>query len=188
MHSLLKTLILIFCIFFLSLPVSAKSKSVSTDSQSNIKPVTAKPEQKTNFTVTPSPFKVQSVTFKPMAYQGGTHLVAAVVFNRNLDKSSVRVNNNIRLLKKDDQHFWRDASTQNNIIRIRPNFITWICGKPLDDKVYVMHLRGTIKSADGVYLDCNGDGKGEGGNLPAYESSLYQHDVIEQIREKVINK
>ncbi len=40
-----------------------------------------------------------------------------------------------------------------------------------------MHLRGTIKSADGVFLDCNGDGKGEGGSLPAYESQLYQLEI-----------
>lgn len=43
-----------------------------------------------------------------------------------------------------------------------------------------MYLRGTLKSADGVYLDCNGDGKGEGGYLPAYESQLYYAKVLEQ--------
>ena len=42
-----------------------------------------------------------------------------------------------------------------------------------------MHLRGTIKSTDGVFLDCNGDGVGEGGKLPAYESQPYQATVNE---------
>ena len=37
-------------------------------------------------------------------------------------------------------------------------------------------------SADGVYLDCNGDGKGEGGYLPAYESQLY-YAVIHNLQE-----
>ena len=58
--------------------------------------------------------------------------------------------------------------------KIRPNFVTWVSGAPLEPGIYIMHLRGTIKSADGIYLDCNGDGKGEGGSLPAYESKMHQ--------------
>jgi hypothetical protein len=127
----------------------------------------------------PGPFQVKQVQFKEMVVNSQTRLVAAVVFNRNLDASSVKENSNIRLLKKNENHFWVDASTQNNIVRIRPNFITWVSGAPLETGVYIMHLRGTIKSADGVYLDCNGDGKGEGGNLPAFESKMYQAHVLD---------
>jgi hypothetical protein len=155
----------------------AKAKPRSTNSEKNVKPVTVKPEVKKGLKVIPGPFRVQSVQFKLVPLNGKQHLATAVIFNRNVDKSSVKQNNNIRLLRKDAQHFWRDASTQNNKVRIGPNFVTWVCGKPIDNEVYVMHLRGTIKSADGVFLDCNGDGKGEGGSLPAYESQLYQLEI-----------
>lgn len=40
-----------------------------------------------------------------------------------------------------------------------------------------------MKSADGVFLDCNGDGIGERGNLPAYESQIFQASTI-QLQEK----
>ena len=109
-----------------------------------------------------------------------THLVAAVVFNRNVDATTVQENGNIRLIRKNENHFWVDASTQNNKVRIGPNFITWVCGAALETGYYKMLLRGTIKSADGVYLDCDGDGKGEGGSLPAYESQLY-HAVVRDL-------
>lgn len=120
-------------------------------------------------------FSVKEVTFKPILLNNQTHLAAAVIFNRNIDPASVRQGNNIRLLTKNNNNFWVDASTQNNIVRVRPNHITWVCGLPLNpNRAYKMHLRGTIKSRDGQYLDCNGDGKGEGGSLPAYESQTYQ--------------
>lgn len=121
----------------------------------------------------PGVFRVKHVTFKTIILNGKKHLSAAIVFNKNINASTVKENNNIRMLRKNEQHAWLDASTQNNVVRVRPNFITWVCGKPLKDGVYVMHLRGTIKSTDGIFLDCNGDGKGEGGSLPAYESKLY---------------
>ncbi len=129
--------------------------------------------------VVPGSFKVVKVTFKKVPINNKTHLAAAVVFNKNINASTVKENVNFRMLKKNENHYWVDASTQNNIVRIRPNFITWVCGAPLKTGVYIMHLRGTIKSADGIYLDCNGDGKGEGGNLPAYESQMYQAQVRE---------
>lgn len=128
-------------------------------------------------------FKVQNVTFKTISLNNKTHLVAGIVFNKHIDASSVVQNVNIRMLRKNEQHFWLDASTQNNIVRIRQNTITWVCGKPLESSVYVMHLRGTMKSSDGVSLDCNGDGKGEGGSLPAFESQLYQSSLIPQHKD-----
>ncbi len=132
-------------------------------------------------------FNVKQVTFKTISMNNQLHLVAAVIFNKNIDAASVRQNNNIRLLTRDANNFWVDASTQNNIVQIRPNFITWVCGAPLDPNgTYKMHLRGTIKSRDGGYLDCNGDGKGEGGSLPAYESQTYQPPHL--IREGLIDR
>lgn len=125
-------------------------------------------------TIKPGPFRVLSVTFKEMTINSQKRLVAAVIFNRNVDAGTVYPNNNIRLLRKNENHQWVDAATQNNTVQVRPNFVTWMSGAPLVPGVYVMHLRGTIKSRDGVYLDCNGDGKGEGGALPAYQSQMYQ--------------
>ncbi len=124
-------------------------------------------------TVVPGAFQVQQVKFEEISLNGVPHLSAAVIFNKEIDASTVRQNNNIRLLKKNENHFWVDASTRGNIVRIRPNFITWVSGAPLVTGVYIMHLRGTIKSRDGIFLDCDKDGKGEGGNLPAYESQMY---------------
>lgn len=124
--------------------------------------------------IKPGPFRVKNVTFKEMTINNQKRLVVAVIFNRNVNASTVKPNINIRLLRKNEQHFWVDASTQNNKVNIRPNFVTWVSGAPLEPGIYIMHLRGTIKSADGIYLDCNGDGKGEGGSLPAYESKMYQ--------------
>lgn len=124
--------------------------------------------------IKPGPFRVKNVTFKEMTIGNQKRLVVAVIFNRNVNASTVKPNNNIRLLRKNENHFWVDASTQNNKVNIRPNFVTWVSGAPLEPGIYIMHLRGTIKSADGIYLDCNGDGKGEGGSLPAYESKMYQ--------------
>jgi hypothetical protein len=125
----------------------------------------------------PGPFRVKQVIFKELSVNNKTYLAAGVVFSRNLDPATVKQNVNIRLLRKNENNFWVDASTQNNTVRINPSSIAWLCGAPLETGYYVMHLRGTIKSADGVYLDCNGDGKGEGGNLPAYESQLYHAEI-----------
>ena len=131
----------------------------------------------------PGPFRVKEVKFETVAMDNRNHLVAAVIFNRNVDASTVQENVNIRLLTKNENNFWVDASTQNNTVNVRPNIITWVSGAPLTNSVYILHLRGTIKSTDGVFLDCDGDGKGEGGNLPAYESQMYQSRTI-QLEEK----
>ncbi len=125
----------------------------------------------------PASFRVTSVTFQKVTINNDMRLAVAVVFNKNIDAVSVIENANIRLLKKDNQNFWSDAEKHNNIVRVRPDFITWVCGASLTDGIYRMHLRGTLKSSDGIYLDCDGDGKGEGGNLPAYESAPFQVQV-----------
>jgi hypothetical protein len=117
-------------------------------------------------------FRVERVEFQQVQLNNQFYLAAGVIFNRDVDPASVKVNFNIRLLRQEG-NFWVDASTQNNKVNIRPNFITWVSGAPLTGSSYKMHLRGTIKSMHGEYLDCDGDGKGEGGNLPAYESQLY---------------
>jgi hypothetical protein len=157
----------------------AASGTDSANPKTTIKSDETVPKSIKGATAKPGPFRVKQVQFKEMVVNNQTRLVAAVIFNRNVDASSVQQNVNIRLLKKNENHFWVDASTQNNIVKIRPSFITWVSGAPLETGVYIMHLRGTIKSADGVYLDCNGDGKGEGGNLPAYESQMYQAHVVD---------
>ena len=127
----------------------------------------------------PGSFRVKTVTFKKIILNNRVYLAAAIVFNRNIDASSVKENVNIRMLKKNENNFWVDASTQNNIVHVKPYFITWVSGAPLVTGVYKMHLRGTIKSADGALLDGDGDGVGEGGNLPAYNSQLYQAQITE---------
>ena len=129
--------------------------------------------------VLPGPFRVKQVIFNTVVNNNQTYLAAAVIFNRNLDKASVQKGINIRMIKKNENNFWVDASSQNTV-RINPNSIVWLSGTPLETGYYKMHLRGTLKSADGIYLDCNGDGKGEGGYLPAYESQLYYAKVLEK--------
>lgn len=119
-------------------------------------------------------FRVKEVRFDKVVINNQEHLAAAVIFNKEIDAATVQQNTNIRLLKQDSNNFWVDASTQNNNVNVRPKFITWLSGTPIEAGVkYKMHLRGTIHSSDGVSLDCDGDGNGEGGQLPAYESQIY---------------
>ncbi len=173
-------LFLCFVLCF-SVLASAKSKPVSETSTTKTIPKSTKGAK-----VVPGAFQIKMVIFSTIVLNNQPHLAATVFFNRNVDASTVQQNVNIRMLKKNENHFWLDASTQNNIVKIRPNFITWLSGAPLKNGLYKMYLRGTIKSADGVSLDCNGDGKGEGGYLPAYESQLYQSNIIEleELEEK----
>lgn len=131
-------------------------------------------------------FRVKQVKFEKIVLNNQEHLAVGVIFNKNIDASTVQENLNIRLLKQDNNNYWVDASTQNNIVNVRPNFITWVSGAPVVGGVlYKMHLRGTIKSTDGKYLDCDGDGTGEGGALPAFESQTYQAPglLLEEIIE-----
>ncbi len=129
-------------------------------------------------------FHVKEVKFEKITLNNQEHLAVAVIFNRDIDASTVQQNSNIRLLTQDANNYWVDASTQNNIVNVRPNFITWVSGAPVEaGHVYKMHLRGTIKSTNGKYLDCDGDGEGEGGSLPPYESQTYQAPGLLQLEE-----
>ena len=122
-------------------------------------------------------FQVNSVQFAKVIDPGTnqTHIAAAVVFNQNIDAATVQENINIRLLKQNEETtFWSDVSTQNNVLRIGPNFISWLSGAQIANGNYKMHLRGTVESESGDSLDCDGDGVGEGGALPAYDSQIYQ--------------
>lgn len=163
-------------------PQRAKSRAVDVSKDSaKIKPLKAAK-------AVPQPFRVQSVQFQKVPHNGTTRLAVAVFFNKEIDPATVQQNVNIRLLRKNKNHFWIDAATQNNAVNVRPNLITWLSGATLESGVYIMHLRGTIKSRDGLYLDCNGDGQGEAGNLPAYESQMYNAVVqtlipMESVRE-----
>jgi hypothetical protein len=160
-------------------PSRAKSRAVDV-SKDNVKINAVK-----GATVVTQPFRVQSVQFQQVQHAGQTRLAVAVVFNKEIDPTSVQQNQNIRLLRKNDQHFWVDAATQGNVVNVRPTFITWLSGAQLETGVYIMHLRGTLKSKDGLYLDCNGDGQGEGGYLPAYESQMY--NAVVQTLETIEN-
>ncbi|MCP3875989.1 MAG: hypothetical protein GY699_22925 [Desulfobacteraceae bacterium] len=166
--------IIVFCFLLTNYSIGLSKERNISPRQSNSVNI---PRPVKGAAALPSSFRVKSTTFKKVNINNDMRLVAAVVFNKNIDASSVIENVNIRLLKKNNNHFWVDVEKHNNIVRIRPNFITWVCGASLSDGIYVMHLRGTIKSSDGLYLDCDGDGKGEGGNLPAYESALFQVNV-----------
>jgi hypothetical protein len=133
-------------------------------------------------------FRVKEVRFERVIQNNQEYLAVAVIFNKDIDASTVQQNSNIRLLKQDANNFWVDASTQNNNVNVRPNFITWLSGAPIEaGGLYKMHLRGTIRSTDGVSLDCDGDGQGEGGALPPYESQTYRAPGIirdlEEIRD-----
>jgi hypothetical protein len=176
------TCILLACLILVQ-SLSAFAESTPRSESSKAIPATQNiPKSIKGVKAVPGPYRVKQVIFQEMAVNNKTYLAAGVIFSRNLDPATVKQNVNIRLLRKNENNFWVDASTQNNTVRINPNSITWLCGAPLATGYYRMHLRGTIKSADGVYLDCNGDGKGEGGNLPAYESQLY-HAVVQTIPE-----
>jgi len=177
---LLKVIVIIACLA-LAMDLTQYSAAKSVPKGTSVKPAmeALKTFSPKGAQAVPGAFQVTKVSFETVIIDNQTHLVAAVIFNKNIDASTVKENVNIRMLKQNENNFWVDASTQNNTVRIRPNFITWVSGAPLASGVYKMHLRGTIKSSDGILLDCDGDGKGEGGNMPAYESQLYTADIIE---------
>ena len=195
MKKIIVGIILLCCVMGLSTLVFAKAKTGLSTSKTEAGGKETIPKSIKGAKAVPGPFRVKNVTFKEVVLNNKRHLVAAVVFNRNVDATTVQQNGNIRLIRKNENHFWVDASTQNNTVRIRPNFITWVCGAELETGYYKMLLRGTIKSHDGVYLDCDGDGKGEGGSLPAFESQLYHAvvrdlelidpEVIENLRDRL---
>jgi len=118
------------------------------------------------------PVRVQSVQFGEVLWNGAPHLAAGVSFTKEIDPASVQQNYNIRLLKEENG-FWVDVSTQGNVVKIMQKHISWLSGVPLETGSYRIHLRGTIKDKFGLFLDCNNDGIGEGGNLPAYDSQIY---------------
>lgn len=174
MKSIIAYPISICLILMLSVPAFGKGKPAQDTQNTPSKVKQFKPATAKGAKIKPGPFRVNKVEFKEITVNGQQRLAAAVVFNRNVAKASVKPNVNIRLLIKNSNHQWVDVATQNNKVNVRPNFVTWVSGAPLLPGFYIMHLRGTIKSADGVYLDCNGDGKGEGGNLPPFESQMHE--------------
>lgn len=152
--------------------------------KAQIKPKTPTVTQK-QLTVS-NAFRVKEVKFELVLLNNQQHLAAAVIFNKDIDAATVQANSNIRLLKQDANNFWVDASTQNNNVNVRPNFITWLSGAPIEaGGLYKMHLRGTIISTDGVSLDCDGDGQGEGGSLPAFESQTFRAPGIIRDLEEI---
>lgn len=118
------------------------------------------------------PVRVKSVQFGNVPYNGEPHLAVGIVFTKEIDAATVQPNTNIRLMKQENG-FWVDLATQGNTVRIMAKHITWLSGAALTAGSYRMHLRGTIKDTDGLYLDCNNDGVGEGGHLPAYDSPIH---------------
>jgi len=124
------------------------------------------------------PVRVQSVQFDEVSWNGTHHLAVGVIFTKEIDPASVQQNLNIRLLKEENG-FWVDVSTQGNVVRIMQKHISWLSGAPLETGSYRIHLRGTIKDKNGLYLDCNNDGIGEGGNLPAYDSQIYSAEATD---------
>ena len=175
-------------VFFCLLPITstvvcALEKKPAISPRQFVSPRGVVPKLKKGALVKPVPLRVTSVQFSTVTINNQSHLVAGVIFNKRIATVTVMQNANIRLLKKNANHFWVDASTQNNIVRVTPNAISWVSGAPLENGYYVMHLRGTIKSEDGLFLDCNGDGVGEGGNLPPYESQIHQVTNVIPARE-----
>ena len=174
--NIFKMILIILCVMFVQ-PGSVLSKSSSMSTEQKATPrIHTKGK---GAVAVPGAFRVKTVLFKKVSINNVFRLAAAVIFNRNLNPSTVMENGNIRMIKKNENHFWVDASTQNNAVRIGSHFITWVSGATLTSGFYKMILRGTIESSDGVYLDCDGDGKGEGGYLPAYESPLFEARINE---------
>jgi len=169
------TLMLVF--YFSEAAILAKAQKVGVTSKTKSTTNRVKKRDMKGSLAKPLPFQVKNVKFKEIKYAGTTRLAFTVTFNNSVDPVTVKQNSNIRLLKIDNNHFWRDASTQGNIVRVTSHTIAWLSGAALETGVYIVHLRGTIKNKYGTYLDCDGDGKGEGGKLPAFESKMYQAHV-----------
>ncbi len=169
---------LCFLLVIVIVPAFAAEK-ISPKNRAVAPPATMPKAATKGLQVKPGPFQVTSVQFQEFNQNNQSFLAAAIYFNKEVDPASIQQNVNLRLLKKNENHFWLDASTQNNNVRVTQHVITWASGAPLENGYYVMHLRGTLKSKDGIFLDCDGDGAGEGGALPPYESQIYQVNIPE---------
>ncbi len=124
-------------------------------------------------TLAPVSFRVKKVTFKEVVGNGSKYLAAAVEFNQKVKADSIAKGVNHRVLRFDNGS-WVDAYPSGNTnIRVLGKFITWASTVPISPGEYKVHLRGTIKNTNGDFLDCDKDGKGEGGYLPPYESAVY---------------
>ncbi len=151
---------------------TAQSKS-SNNSKNYQNFQQAKPSKKV--TLAPISFRVKKVTFKEIPVNQQTHIAVIIEFNKPVDASSVATGTNCRVLKENNG-FWVDAyPTAGSNLRVVDRFVTWTMGSPINtNDLHKVHLRGTIKATAGEYLDCNNDGKGEGGSLPAYNSQIYR--------------
>jgi len=125
----------------------------------------------------PDSFQVRKVEFRQVQVEGRARLAVLIEFNREVDPGSIRHGVNLRVLRHDNG-FWVDAFPSGSRYEVTDRFIDWVAGAPIDPGVFKVHLRGTIKDVGGNFLDCNYDGQGEGGNLPAYESETYSGEAL----------
>ncbi len=116
-------------------------------------------------------FRVNSSSIRFLTIDKKLYLTAGVKFNKTPDTSTINQGMNFRILYRDSNGFWRDAFNTDGIITRIGNTIKWQSPTPGSEGSYKIHLRGTIRDLNGEELDCNNDGKGEGGSLPAYESA-----------------
>ena len=125
----------------------------------------------------PDSFQVRKVEFRQVQVDNRARLAVLIEFNREVDPGSIRHGDNLRVLRYDNG-FWVDAFPSGSRYEVTDRFIDWVAGAPIDPGTFKVHLRGTIKDAGGNSLDCNADGRGEGGNLPAYESQTYSGEAL----------
>jgi hypothetical protein len=149
-------------------------------------------------------FRVIQVVFEVVPYNNESILAALIEFNKPVDAATIVKGVNLRLLREDDENsgFWNDAYPSTDlIVRVvqgHERYVAIGSLNPLNYGNYKVHIRGTImstatKSSGAEYLDCNGDGTPEGGQLPAYNSHIFtwgtmQEDlegIIENLREQI---
>ncbi|UCG35703.1 MAG: hypothetical protein JSW17_02590 [Candidatus Omnitrophota bacterium] len=121
----------------------------------------------------PQSFQVVDSKFRYVTVGNEVHLKVDVTFNKNVDLSSISLGNNFRMLRRNQAGFWVDVHKTHDSIQGFGKKVIWSSNEWAAEGALKLHLRGTIKSTGGDFLDCNGDGKAEGGYPPPYESSIF---------------
>jgi hypothetical protein len=122
-------------------------------------------------------FQVVNLSIGYVVLDDNLHFKIIVDFNKNIDLSHIHFGNNVRWLVKDVNGNYIDAYPEGGHLQVEGKQLIWTSKSPAIQGSQKLLLKGTLKSVDGKYLDCDGDGDGEGGNLPTYESIVYDLSI-----------
>ncbi|MCP4653629.1 MAG: hypothetical protein GY858_09665 [Candidatus Omnitrophica bacterium] len=118
-------------------------------------------------------FQVINSSFNYVVVGNVSAMKIDINFNKNVDQSSINWGHNFRVLRRGQDGFWRDSYQDPGTMQVSGSHITWQSNGWANEGPHKLHLGGTLKGTGGQFLDCDNDGKGEGGYPPPYESEIF---------------